>query len=56
MSQYKISFKDSLYASSLDEAYETFKVYLKQCVDYGDVSAFDFKPLTKNKKKVKKNK
>lgn len=54
MSQYKVAFKDSFYASTEEEAYEIFKVYLKQCVDYGDVSAFEFKPLTKTKKKGKK--
>lgn len=56
MSQYKVSFKDSFYASSENEAYEIFKVYLKQCVDYNDVSAFEFKPLTKTKKKGKNKK
>lgn len=54
MSQYKVSFKDTFYASSQEEAYEIFKVYIKQCASYNDVSAFEFKPLTKKKKKGKK--
>lgn len=56
MSQYKVSFKDTFYASTQEEAYEIFKVYIKQCATYNDVSAFEFKPLTKKEKRVKNKK
>lgn len=56
MSQYKVSFKDTFYASTEEEAYEIFKVYIKQCATYNDISAFEFKALTKEEKKGKNKK
>jgi hypothetical protein len=40
--RYKIIFNDEIEANSEDDAYDKLLEYLQDCVDNGDVTAFNF--------------
>lgn len=43
MKTYKVTFVDEIEAETEEEAYHKLLVYLSECVQYDDVTAFDFK-------------
>lgn len=45
--QIEITFKDEVEAETMEEAYGTFLEYLSDCVNNGDVAAFQFKQQIK---------
>jgi len=42
MKTYKVTFTDTIKASTEDDAYGELLDYLSECVRFGDVTAFDF--------------
>jgi hypothetical protein len=42
MKTYKVTFTDTIKASTEEEAYGELLDYLSECVRFGDVTAFDF--------------
>lgn len=42
MKKYKIKFIDIIEAESEENAYDIFIKYLQECVEYRDVTAFEF--------------
>lgn len=47
MKTYKITFNDEIEANSEEEAYDKLLEWIKDCVEYGDVCAFDFEEVVK---------
>jgi len=43
MQKFKITFCDDFEAKDELNAYDVFLAYLRECVEMGDVTAFDFK-------------
>ena len=46
--KYKVSFSDVFEADSEIDAYDELCAYLRECVEYEDVTAFDFAPYKKD--------
>jgi hypothetical protein len=42
MKTYKVTFTDTIQANTEEEAYDKLLGYLAECVQFGDVTAFDF--------------
>lgn len=47
MKTFTVTFKDEIKAKTEGNAYDDLLNYLQQCVDNGDVTAFNFKEVTK---------
>ena len=40
--KYKVTFQDEIEAETPEKAYEILLEYMKDCVNYGDVTGFQF--------------
>lgn len=52
MKKYKVTFIDEIDAENEDDAYAIILNYLTKCVQYEDVTAFEFKEIKKKKKRA----
>lgn len=46
MKKFMVTFKDVFEAETEDQCYDKLREYLTDCVNFGDVTAFEFEDIT----------